>query len=394
MRVLGPRVNDPALTAAGVAESMIREFLDPDGKRSTLDSMSLEAANGRKRVFDRVDALETPTAVGARFYVAIKQPSGQDLITGYTVFRPAPGQMVVFEINCLGSEFAKARPIYEAIVAASTIRDPEVLASERAAGVTAGETLLGDLDGETIASFLPFGPEWRRLYRPGATGRWSDDTEVAYQSTEIKKGSRGDLSIGRTSRSWSASEREKGFLAKVVARYLDGDQQVDVMSSYFLSTDRTGEAWSVQMRITEGFDTFNWTETGVRSGNEIRVTIAQPDGTVTEKSWPVPPSGYISHVEALLLPKILASRGVEGELAYYRYNSQLGEVTLRRDVFEATSAGWELTVRAHEDATEEVLTLSTTGDVIETRLGDDVRGKPQTQKEIAGIWRHKGLPLE
>ena len=90
----------------------------------------------------------------------------------------------------------------------------------------------------------------------------------------------------------------------------------------------------------------------------------------------------------------LASRGVEGELAYYRYNSQLGEVTLRRDVFEASSEGWELTVRAHEDATEEVLTLSTTGDVIATKLGDDVRGKPQTQKEIAGIWRHKGLPLE
>jgi len=394
LRVLAPRVTDPALDAAGVVDSMVNEILDPTGDRATMDRMSLQTKDGRKRVFDRLDELQTTSATGARFYLGVKQSTGAELVTGYTVFRPAPGQLLVFEINCMGSEFTRVRSIYEAIIAASEIADPTELASRRAAGVTAGETLLADLDAETIASYLRDAPEWRRLYRPGPTGRWSDDTEVAYQSIEIKKGQRGDLATGRTSRSWSAAEREKGFVATVVARYLDGDQTVDILSSYFLSLDGESETWSVRMRLSDQFESLNWTETGARAKGKISVTIAQPDGEVTEKAWPVPPTGYLSHVEALLLPRILAERSVEGEFAYYRYNTQLGELTLRRDVFEGTSDGWRLTTRPHEDAPDEILELSTAGDVVTQRLSDDIRGKPLGRKEIASIWRHKGLPLD
>ncbi len=394
LRVLAPRTTDASVTAQSVIDSMINEILDPEGDGSTMRGMKLQTKDGRKRVFDRLDELETATAVGARFYLGVKQLSGQDLITGYTVFRPAAGQLLVFEITTLETEFTRVRSIYEAIVAVSEIRDPAELASRRAAGVAAGETLLADLDSATISSLLPIGPEWRRLYRPGPTGRWSDDTEVAYQSLEIKEGQRGELSLGRGARSWSASEREKGYIATVVARYLDGDQKIDIHSSYFLSQDGADEAWSVRMRLGDRFETTNWVETGVRMGDEIRVSITQPDGTVTEKAWPTPPNGYLSHVEALLLPTVLASRGVEGEFAYYRYNTQLGELTLRRDVFEATPEGWRLTTRVHEDAPEETLELSEDGKVTGQNLAGDVRGKPLGRKEIASIWRHKGLPLE
>lgn len=394
LRVLGPRVADPSLTPAQIAASMINELLDPDGKNETLGTMRLTTPDGRKRVFDRLDELQTSSATGARFYVAVKQPDGQELITGYSVFSPAPGQLVVFEINCLGPELATVRPVYEAIVAGATIEDPAQLASRRAAGVTAGEALLADLDAETITSVLPRAPEWRRLYRPGPTGRWSDDEEMAYQMTEIREGRRGELATGRTQRSWSASEREKGFIARVVARYLDGERRVDVLSTYFLSLDGASEAWSVRMRITERFDTTNWTETGVRTGGEIRVSIAQPDGTVTDKAWPEPPTGYLSHVEALLMPRLLAARGIEGDLAYYRYNSQLSELTLRRDEFSASADGWTLTTRSHEDGVEEVIELDTNGDVQTLQIGDDVAGRTSDQKTILGIWRHKGLPIE
>ena len=394
LRVLGPRVSDPSMTPAGVIGSMIEELLDPDGDRDTLKTMNLTTKDGRKRVFDRIDALTTPTSTGARFYVRIAQPAGPELITGYSVFVPAPGQLVVFEINCLGPEFAAVQPVYEAIVAAATIRDPEQLASERAAGITAGQTLLADLDGETIAAMLPVGPEWTRLYRPGPTGRWSDDDEVAYQSLEIRKGRRGELSQGRSKRSWSASEREQGFVAVLRARYLENGQTIDILSSYFLSEDLVGEAWSVRMRVRDRFDSFNWTETGVRSGEEIRVSIAQPDGTVTEKSWPVPPEGYLSHVEALLLPRLLAGHGVEGEFAFYRYNSQIGELALRRDTFTVSADGWTLTTKAHEDAPADVLELDHAGALVSEILGGDVHGTSSEQKSIAGIWRHKGLPID
>lgn len=394
MRVLAPRVADPALTAKDVVDSMVSEILDPDGDRATMNRMALQTKDGRKRVFERLDELQTSSATGARFYLGVKQNAADELITGYTVFRPAAGQLLVFEINCLGSEFPRVRAIYEAIVAASEIADPAELASRRAAGVTAGETLLADLDADAITTLLRDAPEWRRLYRPGPTGRWSDDDEVAYQSIEIKKGERGDLS-GRTSRSWNASDREKGFIANVNARYIDGEQTIDIMSSYFLSLDGQSEMWSVRMRLAERFeDPIVWTETGVRAKGEIRVSIAQPNGEVTEKAWPEPPSGYLSHVEALLMPRVLADRSVEGEFAYYRYNTQLGELTLRRDVFEATPNGWRLTTRPHEDAPEETLELDTKGNVTFQRLAGDVMGKPLGRKEIASIWKHKGLPLD
>jgi len=394
LRVLAPRTTDGSVTAASVVDSMVTEILDPDGDRATMDKMALQTKDGRKRVFDRIDELETSSALGARFYLAVKQSNGQELVTGYTVFRPAPGQLLVFELTCLGSELARVRPLYETIIAVSEIADPAELASQRAAGVAAGETLLADLDADALAKLLPDDTEWRRLFRPGPTGRWSDDTEIAYQSMQISKGQRGDLATARTKRNWAAAERDKGFVAKVNARYLDGDQTIDIVSAFFLEEDGSSETWSVRMRIRDQFDTLNWTETGVRDGNEIRVTIAQPDGQVLEKAWPVPPAGYISHVEALLLPRILASRGVEGEFAYYRYNTQLTELTLRRDVFEATKDGWRLTTRVHEDAPEEILELSTRGDVTAQRLSNDIRGKPLGRKEIAGIWRHKGLPLD
>jgi len=399
LRVLSPRVSDGSLTPSDVTDTMITEIVEPGGgqeggRRPTMDGMSLKTKDGRKEVFGRVDDLQTGGAEGSRFYVSIAQPTGSELVTGFTVFRPAPGMLLVFELNCLKSEFARARPVYEAIIATAEIRDPEELASERAAGVVAGETLLADLDGAAIASHLPVGPEWTRLYEPGPTGRWGDDKEVAYQSLTIKKGRRGELARNRGKSSWSSSEREKGFIAEMAARYLEGERTIDVLSTYFLSEDKSGEAWSVRMRVRDRFDEFTWTETGVRSGGEVRVSISQPDGTVTDKSWPTPPEGYLSHVEALLLPRVLAERGVEGSFAYYRYNTQLGELTLRRDEFSASADGWTLTTRSHEDAAEETFELTSEGALDRGALGGGVRSAPIGQRELLGIWRHKGLPVE
>jgi hypothetical protein len=148
------------------------------------------------------------------------------------------------------------------------------------------------------------------------------------------------------------------------------------------------------MQITDRFDTTRWTETGVRQDGTINVTIAQPDGTVTEKAWPEPPTGYLTHIEALLLPRILADRGVEGEFAFYRYNTQRTDLSLRRDTLEATKDGWRLTTRAHEDSAPEVSELDRRGRIVTQRLGEDVRAKTMNQKDLLGIWRHKGLPLE
>jgi len=398
LRVLGPRVSDPTLTTQGVAESMMREVLDLEAgaELQAFGRGELRTADGRKAIFDRVENLESGTRglTGSRFYVRVTQPSGPDLVTGQTIFRPAPGQLVILELNCLAPELARVRPIYEAIVAEAEIRDPAALASERAAGIAAGETVLADLDEQTIRSLLPIGPEWKRLYRPGPTGRWSDDEEVAYQSVEIREGHRGELATNRSKRSWSSADREKGFVARQLARFLDGETRVDVLSLYWQSIDGERETWSVQMQITERFETVRWTETGVRQDGDIRVSIAQPDGTVTEKAWPEPPEGYLTHIEALLLPRILADRGVEGEFAFYRYNTQRTDLSLRRDVFEATDGGWRLTTRSHEDAPEEVSELDRRGSLESQRLGEDVRAKATTQKDLLGMWRHKGLPLD
>jgi hypothetical protein len=398
LRVLAPRVADPAMDAPDLAESMIAEIIgiEADEAEGILARKNLRTSDGRKRVFDQIRSLQTGGGelTGVRFYVEISQPSGPNLVTGHTVFRSAPGQMIIFELNCLAPEFAKARPIYEAIVAQADVRDPAALASERAAGVAAGETVLADLDEGVIASHLPVGPEWRRLYRPGPTGRWSDDEEVAYQSLEIREGRRGELATARSKRSWTAADREQGFVARQLARYLEGDQRIDVMSLYWQSEDGERETWSVQMQITDRFDTVRWTETGVRQNGTINVTIAQPDGTVTEKAWPEPPTGYLTHIEALLLPRILAERGVEGEFAFYRYNTQRTDLSLRRDTLEATEDGWRLVTRAHEDSARETSELDRRGRIVTQTLGDDVHAQTMSQKDLLGIWRHKGLPIE
>jgi hypothetical protein len=300
-------------------------------------------------------------------------------------------------MDTLPPEYEQARAAYETVVATAEIRDPVEMAAERAAGVKAGDGFLQSVTREEIEALLPT-VQWFRIYEPAETGRMADAREIGYQRIELKLGQRGELNPNRPRRRWSAADQDPGYVVRVTGRVLDAGRTIDTDSVFYLSFDRSEEAWAVRMAIrTDSDDVFGWTETGVRQDGEIEVIIDQPAQNPVTKQWNAPPEGYLSQVGAYLLPRLLVSRGAPGVFNFYRYQTRAGEMTLRRDDFSLfdpqTQDLWILRTRPDEDSAEDTTLLDAQGDIIRRELASGAIMKPIELSELKQLWRAKGLPL-
>jgi len=398
IRGLSPASRDQTLSPGEVATSLIEGLLRPEQiKESLKKEWNVDVSGVDGRVLDREDDLVIDELPAARFYAQIKRTDGAVAVTGYTVVALSPGKFVLFEFTCPQAEFERARGIFEAIVASSEFRDPVDASAERAAGLLAGTSLLDSLNRDDMAAMLGTSPTMFRLYRPASSGDPADANEVAYQRVQIRSGQRGELDPQRPKARWTAAEKEDGYLVRVDSRFLDGARMVDSQSVYFLTLDRDEEHWSVRMTVRDDKGrTSTWTETGTRLGDTIKVSTLEPGGSPVQKQWKAPPDGYLSQVEAYLLPRMLARFGAPAIFNFYRYNTTTGEISLRRDELTTapTGEGWVILSRPHENAADERTIVDNQGRIIRRVLPSGVVMEPIAGDSLLQLWKSKGLPID
>ncbi|MFM9995018.1 MAG: hypothetical protein ACKVU4_04365 [Phycisphaerales bacterium] len=385
-------------------ESVGVPMLDPDTRRP------VRGGTSGAEVLQDVRALRIDAAPeeGSRFYVKLPRGGGESpSVRGYTVFRVAPGRFVVFELFTSAGEFERVRAYYETIVANARFSAQDDRAMSRGAAVESGIALLAGLSAEDMRAVVESRADLlARTFKESPTGADADAEEIGYQRVRARTGFRGELDTRRAASTWDAADRQEGYLVTVEGRQLLRDQgvMVDSRGTYFMTPDRTEEAWVLDMgvrpladaKVRKPRDTGSWNEVGARSGGSMTITVArsgEPGQTVRPT---VPDRGYISQLEMLLMPYILLRTKRPGDYGFYAYQSQNDRVALRKDTIEQhpdRPGVWMLTTRATEDSEPRTATYTERGELIRVTLPNRAVIEPVTPDRLTHLWRTKGLPM-
>lgn len=393
-----PRTADPAATVTDAADRTIKQFTEIAPVK---DLKTGETIASRVKLESRTSALRIPGSKepAERFYLWVPRPDGSRLLQGYTIFKPAPEQFVVFELIVAEEHAAKARALYELTVATASFEDASAAETSRRTAVLAGISLLERLTPEDYAKAMHSETRWFRLYKPAASGASADAEEIGYRSVRFWKGRMTDIPGLRG----GEDDNAEGILVEVQARLLDRHplngtvRTIDTVGTYFQTLDRSREAWSVRnaVRDPRGKAPMLWTETGIRKDRETQVAVSQ-SGQAAKNIHPViQGEGYLTQVEVFLLPRLLVQLGVEAELGFYAYRSDSETYALRRETLskDASAGGaWTLQTRFREEAEPQRSVHSQNGDMVRATTPDGKVWEPMAADDLMKLWKSKNLP--
>lgn len=404
MNVQTPRFSNPDATPVTVLEDLVIALFEGSGQvyDSTPGQARLIAYKGR--IVEPMKEISLPSGLSAqRIYITFppegvsKDPAKQvEIIRGYTVIKVTSEQYLSFEFITPRPEFDRNRPVYEAIVAACTIEDPTLANVSRKAAIDAGARILRDLTEDDLDELIKANAErWERLYVPAQTEHDSDATEMGYR--------RFKASIGPSP--LKGGTGEKGFLLKINARLLMEDSLVcDSEGVYFLSKDRTRESWTVKNTIRDvnpdqkaRKKPMTTVEVGGRDGKSVSVRVDGENGKPLFARPIIEGEGYISQIEAWLLPQILVRAGISADFAFYQYRSEKQQISFRRDdVLQPADTPNVWVIRSHmsDRGLAQVMTLNAKGQPLRTVLPDKSVWEPVTVEKLMRLWKDKGLPTD
>lgn len=421
VNVQTPRTSNPDMTCTMVVDDVVTKLIDAVTTiRGDPDLTKPQRIPAEKRgvVLDRQPNAKTPSlSIRAgerdlpieRVYLALSRGDNEIAqIRGYTVAQVAPAQFVTFDLLVPETEYARVRPIYEAMIASIRIGNPDDVTTARGAGIDAGLALMRGLSTEDYNAVIRSKPErWVRLYRPAASAARTDAEEIGYTRIRLSQGQRGQLDPSRPKSRWSASEKQDGYIVEIDARFRDGGRLVDSKAVYFMSPDRNEEAWTVRNAIRDekgakGRDgkrvlIGEATEIGGRVGTSMSVTIrvsGQPD---TEVKPQIQSEAYINRVEVFLLPQFMLRKKAAAEFAFYAWQSEHQRIKLRRDNLEQPvdmPGVWRLTTHIGEEPNAQVALFKENGDLIRTTMANGTIWEPIEADALAKLWQSKGLPMD
>lgn len=373
-------------------------------------------------------------APGVRLYVQEQILAGRELaIRGYTIFPTAeqsPEALIVFELTAPVETLAHSQRAYELTVASATFEDPRRVTDARRTAILTGAALLRNLPREQLEALLDDQQRWFRLSRPAPGRAPADATEVGYRGIRFWRGRQSELQGPSGKLAPPTPDNPDGYLAEIVARIVTRDPSgrprvVDTQGIYFLTPDRATEAWTIRTAASSPEGTARepdpganpaaarpgvrpatkaggplvFTETGVRSGRTLSVSISGPVSGRQDPNRVVRPvidsDGYLSQFEALLLPRVLATIGAELDLAFYAYRTDAQMVSLRRDSFRADQAApglFTLRTTLRDEMAPQTSYLRADGSLIRTELPDGTVWEPIELPALKRLWTDKGLP--
>lgn len=397
IRIQTPRVANKDMTAMEVATEAMKQLL---GSVSVAD----QKTGGHFGTFAK--ALKEPYEVklsqnAVRFYAWLPNSAKSSaVVRGYTVFKIGPDQFCSFDLTTAEPEFARVQGIYEAVVATAAFSNSSELSESRGKLVKAGVSLFKSLNTDDLRQIVGDGgtERWERLYRPSKTGAVADDQEIAYRRVRTWFGKRGEMDPEKTKGTGTSADKKPGFLMQMDARGVDGKTIVDSKSVYFMSPDRSEEAWLVRNAMREPKrDPIVMSEIGGRSGTSVSVTTTS-SVTPSQTLRPlIQGEGYISGLEAMLLPRILVRAATPGEYGFYAYQSKTGTIRLRSDHVDQPAdrpGTWRITTKLGEDQKPQVSYYNSDGKLARTELPDGSVWEPIELDRLVQIWKSKGLPTD
>jgi len=398
LRASGGRLNVEVAPGAGSSRPL-------QDTRSTISRTAI-------RLLARDPALRVGEQIADRSYLVVPTPGGDQVIHGHSVFHVAGDRFVTFELITAQEFFPEVKPVYETTVATATFVDPTEAAARRFAAIQAGKLLIERFtpaDYAAVVDGSAFGhtsggvyERWERLYTPGGTGRAMDDTEHGYKRVQTWIGYRGELEPDRDPKGWTPAERTPGYLLKMQTRLIQptpaGDQIVDSEATFFMSRDRNEEAWIIRMGLTDptGAEVL-WRETGARDGASVTIAVEEPGAPPRAIKPVIQGDGYVSRLEAFLLPHLIVRAGIVTEYGFYAYQPSLQTIAFRTDSLEQpanTPGRYRLTTRLADDLEPQTSTFEADGSLRQTRLPDGRTWQPIDFQRLYRLWQNKDLPLD
>lgn len=367
-----------------------------------LASVGVQNADGklvstRGKVLSRSPGLQLKGGMAERVYVSTPTVGAPSTVRGYTIFNPSAGRFVTFELLTPEQGYSAAAPVYEAIVATVEFEDPSVINAVRQQAIAAGQSLFSQLTTEDYRAVIGQKgvQRWQRLYEASSTG--TDDTEIGYRRIESWLGHRGEMDPTRERARWSRADHESGYMLRMEARILDGKAIYDTVSLFFLSEDRSDEAWLVRGSRKDDSGTQTWTETGARSGKSMTVRIDSPGSPSRTLKPLIEGEGYLSRLESLLLPDFLMRKRITTEYGFYVYQSDAETIRMRRDVLgesEARAGLFTITTKLSEEAPAQTSYFNERGEMIRIELPGSRVWEPIELNRLVQTWRRKNLPMD
>lgn len=396
-------------TLAAIADSIINQRLDSVSQKHVNPNIPGASTPSRTTTNGSLLARTTITInnqPAERFYLRIRNLSGEDTVFGYCLFLPAGNTLAMFELQSPASAFPDARAYFEFITDSVHIADLSLTDAQRALGIEAGIAFFDSLTRRDYQEVIKKqGSDWHyeRYYKPAPTGSDSDATELGYRRTRFALGTRGDIkSPGNKRGRADPSDRQKGYLVFQEARILDADYIIDISASFFMTPDRTQEAWSIHQSVRPRLSkakaaATDTTETGIRDHNTMTVVQAVDGNTVETINPLIEGKGYISRAEVYLLPWLLLHKKATGTYRCYAYNQSAKRITLRQDSLEQpndTPGLWTYTSKPDEESLGQTAYFNAKAQPMRAELPDGKQWEPITLKRLFSLWKAKNLPLE
>lgn len=389
MYVRSMRLTDPLITTEEVMSEIVRNIES--------------AANNAKVVPETLDknkALIVSGRPSYLLYVHIPKPDGKaGLVRGIALTKIQAATFMRFEMVCDKSEFERARRVFEDTTATALIEDPRAEAERIKVLVKTGVAFINSITEEDFKCIAAAFPEqWERSFRLGKTGGDSDSKELSYSRYRYSFGERSTFpGIPKDSK----SSQQLGIFVQIDSRAVDGKIVIDSQGQFYLSADRKEEFWSLvtarKDRTAAGIKDQVYTETGVRNELDMSVSRAFPDGRTDATKPQIAGEGYLSRVEALLMPQLLVRKKMTADFAFFTYQHDSRNIRLRRDsIVTLGTAGrvFEIRSRLNEDCLWQASRYRENGEFIMVDNPDGTLREPTTIEKLRTLWKSKGLPLD
>lgn len=397
MNIQTPQTNKADSTILEAVEQTVALM---QGTYGIVDRDQTEVLTTEAKFLERTDDLTLPGGKAARLYVSTPRSNKSRLVKGYTIFKPTAHQYVVFEFICHEVDFAKLRGTFETIVGTASFANAEAMMLSRGAAIKAGVLMIQGLAEQDYLTVMGDKEVWYRLFRPGKSGSKMDDQELGYRGVKCWRGKRGELNPGRPQSSWLKTDHQEGFLAQNRSRVLLEHGAADTVAVYFMSADRGEESWTVVTSIKDenGREISSATEKGARDKAEMiiqRTASKKPSATVRPV---VPPEGYLSQFETIIMPRLIAMRKAKVEMGFYCWQNDIGSdggtVSFRRDALSGEGSTMTLTTTLRDTGQPQVSTYTDKGDLLRTDLPDGWTWEPTDLVALKRVWQQKGLPVD
>ncbi len=199
-----------------------------------------------------------------------------------------------------------------------------------------------------------------------------------------------------------------GVRIEIDSKIIVADSHFDTLADYFLADDDSLELWSItttqrpaalgnalsrKLELNKPVakdaprdpNVRTSRETGIRTGNELSIIVENPDSPVSHHVYQVPRTGYLSQVEALMLPQLLPIDR-PGTYGFYCYLSRRGMITFRTDNVTPALTGVAIETRVSPNEPALRTLLDSQRRLVDKQLSPGVRQIPSTLSELRNLW--------